>query len=219
MSILLHLETATPVCSVGISIHGELKALREITDQGFSHGEQLTLLIQQCLDDCSLKASDLNAVCVTSGPGSYTGLRIGVSTAKGLCYALQIPLIAVDALSALIEQVRTTEPTATICAMIDARRKEVFSLIQGADGTVVKPISADVLDETSYAAFEPFIVVGDGAPKMKEEWQGRHIVFREDVYASVKGQVKLAFERFQQKKFEDVAYFEPFYLKEFYTGK
>jgi len=213
---ILHLETATKVCSVALSFNGELKQLAEIDNDAFAHGEQLTLLVEEVLNKEGITVKELNAVSVASGPGSYTGLRIGVATAKGLCFALNIPLIAVDALTSLVEMAKSKiQEDKNLCAMIDARRMEVFSLIHSAAGEVLKPISADVLDENAYQAVEPFFYFGDGADKMKEHWGNRNCSFLE-VKASAVGQIRLAFEKYQKEQFEDVAYFEPFYLKEFY---
>jgi tRNA threonylcarbamoyladenosine biosynthesis protein TsaB len=215
MSWILHLETATKVCSVALSLNGKLHQLEEIADDQYAHGEQLTLLIEKVLKQASITPRDLVAVSVSSGPGSYTGLRIGVSTAKGLCYALGIPLIAVDSLSALANPAREKYPQQTLCSMIDARRMEVYSTIFAADGTVLKSMSADVLDENSYAAFEPFVFFGDGAPKMADLWKDRTSICDPELRCSAAGQVALAYEKFTRNEVEDVAYFEPLYLKEF----
>jgi tRNA threonylcarbamoyladenosine biosynthesis protein TsaB len=213
--MILHLETATKVCSVALSSNGKLLQLSEIDNDAFAHGEQLTVLIEKVIEQESITMQELTAVSVASGPGSYTGLRIGVATAKGLCYALNIPLIAVDALSSLAEMARLKFPGSVLCPMIDARRMEVFSAHFSPDGNFLKPISADVLDENSYSEYEPFVYFGDGAEKMKEIWKERNIQFA-DVKCSAEGQVRLATEKYNQQQFEDVAYFEPFYLKEFY---
>jgi tRNA threonylcarbamoyladenosine biosynthesis protein TsaB len=178
----------------------------------------ITLFIEDVLKQANILISYIVAVSVASGPGSYTGLRIGVSTAKGLCYALNIPLIAIDSLKSLEQVARMNQSTATIVSMIDARRMEVFSSIYNSDGEVVKPISADVLDENSYEQFLPFTVVGDAVGKVKNLWENRNIHFEEIYIASAKGQVKIGYEKFQKQEFEDVAYFEPFYLKDFVTG-
>lgn len=213
--MILHLETATKVCSVALSSNGKLLQLQEIDNDAFAHGEQLTVLIENVVQAEGLSMKDLTAVSVASGPGSYTGLRIGVATAKGLCYALNIPLISVDALSSLAEMARKRYPHSVLCPMIDARRMEVFSAHFSSKGEFLKPISADVLDENSYSEYEPFVYFGDGAEKMKEIWNGRNVEFA-DVKCSAEGQVRLATEKFNKAQFEDVAYFEPFYLKEFY---
>ncbi len=215
MAIILHLETATKVCSVALSRDGELIALKELEEEGYSHGENLTLFIQALIAEAGLTMKDLDAVSVASGPGSYTGLRIGAATAKGLCYALNIPLIAIDALTCLCELARPKYPNQNLCALIDARRMEVFGLIQDPNGETIKEIAADILDETSYSEFEPFVYFGDGAAKLDELWTGRNITIDRDIKSSAVGQIRLAHEKFQSKAFEDVAYWEPFYLKDF----
>lgn len=212
---ILHLETATKVCSVALSLNGQIKQLKEIQEAGFSHGENLTLLIEEILKSEGITANQLSAVSIASGPGSYTGLRIGVSTAKGFCYALSIPLIAVDALVSIQQNAIEKYPSQNIIPMIDARRMEVFAAVYNSKGEIIKPISADVLDENSYAEFEPFVACGDGAEKLKDLWKGRNIIFATEILSSATGQVKLAYQKFEQKAFEDVAYFEPFYLKDF----
>lgn len=215
MTRILHIETATTVCSVALSEAGRLLELAEITDQGFAHGEQLTVLIEKLMLKSKLQFSDLNAISVSSGPGSYTGLRIGVSTAKGLCYALKIPLISVNTLLSYTEIARQFYPNASLCAMIDARRMEVFSSLVTSENQLVKPPSADVLGEFSYTEFDPFVCFGDGSSKVKDLWANRSVTFA-DVTLSASGQVKLAYEKFLSNDFEDVAYFEPNYIKAFY---
>lgn len=217
-TLILHIETATKVCSVALSSDGELARIQEFKDDGYAHGEQLTILIQKVLDLQGITAADLSAVSVSAGPGSYTGLRIGVSTAKGLCYALNIPLISVDTLQSMAEVARIVYPDSNLCPMIDARRMEVFSLITNFDAAILKPVSADVLDENSYLDFEPFVCFGDGAQKMQELWGERNIEFDLELEPSAKGQIHLAYEKFLNREFEDVAYFEPAYLKEFYQA-
>ncbi|MCO5259913.1 MAG: tRNA (adenosine(37)-N6)-threonylcarbamoyltransferase complex dimerization subunit type 1 TsaB [Crocinitomicaceae bacterium] len=212
---ILHLETATKVCSVALSKNGQLVALKESDDSDYVHGEVITLYIQDVLENAGIQPNQLNAVSIASGPGSYTGLRIGVSTAKGLCYALDIPLIAIDALTSLVVLAQQKHSNSSICAMIDARRMEVFSVIYTGDFKLVKPISADVLTEDSYSSFEPFVVVGDGASKMTESWTSRNLSFDLAIKSSALGQLPIAFEKYNQQQFEDVAYFEPFYLKDF----
>jgi tRNA threonylcarbamoyladenosine biosynthesis protein TsaB len=219
VTYILHLETSTKVCSVALSENGTLRSFRDITDDQYAHGEKLTLLIQEILNECGLRPADLSAVSVASGPGSYTGLRIGVSTAKGLCYALKIPLIAVNAIESLAAFARERYPSEALCPMIDARRMEVYSAIFNSKDEEIKCLSADILDESSYSEFEPFVCFGDGSGKMKELWGGRNIVFDDELYCTARGQVKAAYKRFSESTFEDLAYFEPLYLKEFQGGK
>lgn len=218
MTTILHIETATKVCSVALSVDGELKQLQELKDDGYAHGEQLTILIQQVLDLQGITSRMLSAVSVSAGPGSYTGLRIGVSTAKGLCYVLGIPLVAVNTLKSMAAVGEMKYPDLNLCPMIDARRMEVFSLIMNPQSEIVKQVSADVLDEHSYTDFEPFVCFGDGAAKMQELWAGRQITFDRELEPSATGQVSVAYEKYLKRKFEDVAYFEPDYLKEFYQA-
>lgn len=219
MAWILHLETATKVCSVALSNNGKLVALNELEEEGYSHGENLTLLVESALKTAGIQLAELDAISIASGPGSYTGLRIGVATAKGYCYALKIPLIAIDALTSLCEIAREKHPDKTLCAMIDARRMEVYSIIQNAEGEVVKEISADILDETSYQSFQPFVYFGDGAAKLESVWNADEVAIDPSIKCSAAGQIRLAFDAFQNRKFEDVAYFEPFYLKDFLVGK
>lgn len=217
MTYILHIETATKVCSVALSKNGQLIQLAEINEDGYSHGEQLTCLIEKCLLQANVSLQELHAVSISSGPGSYTGLRIGVSTAKGLCYALKIPLIAIDSLVSLAVVGSKSYPHHVLCPMIDARRMEVYSAIYSPEFNVLKEISPDVIDEYSYAEFGQLICFGDGALKLSDVWKARNkITLDTSIFPSAAGQVTIAFQHFQNNKFEDVAYFEPFYLKAFY---
>jgi tRNA threonylcarbamoyladenosine biosynthesis protein TsaB len=215
---ILHLETSTKVCSVALSQDGQLKSVKEIADDQYAHGEQLTLLIDAALNAQELTPRDLSAVSVAAGPGSYTGLRIGVSTAKGLCYALGIPLIAIDSLTAMAYPATEKHPGKTLCPVIDARRMEVYSTIFSPSLEILKPLSADILDPQSYADLEPFVFFGDGAAKAVELWKDRDVQFDAEMRCTAAGQVKPAYEKFIAQAFEDVAYFEPLYLKEFQAG-
>lgn len=219
MGKILHIETATKACSIGVSENGELIAIKEELSAEFTHAKNITLFIDEVVKKAGWKLGDIDAIAVTSGPGSYTGLRIGVSTAKGLCYALEKPLIAVDALVSLAAQATQKHPGKTICAAIDARRMEIFSAIYECNLTPLKAISADVIEANTYFAFEPFVICGDGAEKLQSIWKNRAIEFDTAIYSSVKGQVAIAYEKFQVSAFENVAYFEPFYLKDFVGGK
>ena len=218
MAYILHLETSTKVCSVALSLNGNLIASKENEEDGYSHGENLTLFIQDVLRQASIKVQELNAVSVASGPGSYTGLRIGVSTAKGLCYPLNIPLIAIDSLTSLKEIAKEKHQNSTLCSLIDARRMEVYNLFYSENNELLKPISADIIEQDSYSQFEPFVYFGDGSQKLQELWEGRNCIADTSISSSAKGQTKLAFEKFQNQEFEDVAYFEPFYLKDFVSN-
>lgn len=218
MTYILHIETATKICSVALSRDGKLCQLKESSDEQYSHGEKLGLFIEEVLSLEKITAKNLSAVSVASGPGSYTGLRIGVSMAKGLCYGTNIPLIAIDALTSLKELAQEKHKNQTIIPMIDARRMEVFCSVFK-NGTLIKPIAAEILDENSFSDYEPFVVVGDAVSKLKEIWANRKIILDELIVSSAKGQIKLAWEKFQLKDFENLAYFEPFYLKDFVSNK
>jgi len=209
---ILHLETATKVCSVAISNNGTVISIKETVSDGYTHSESLTLFIQDVLNQAQLTLADLSAVSVSAGPGSYTGLRIGLSTAKGLCFALNIPLIAIDTLTALKNVMPSGEMP--VIPMLDARRMEVYAQVFDADGQTLQEIDAIVLTEDSFSDFEPFIVLGDGAAKCKEMWGHRNITWNENVLSSAKGQASIAYEKFQKKEFENLAYFSPIYLKD-----
>lgn len=211
--MILHIETSTKVCSVALSIDGNMIAIKEDGSDGFTHAENLTVFIDELMSASGKKYSDLKAISVASGPGSYTGLRIGVSSAKGLCYALGIPLIAVDALLSLAYQMKG-KTNVNLCPVIDARRMEVYSAIYSPDLSILKQISADVIQADSYQSFGKIMVAGDGAEKLKEIWAERKdVIFNDDVLASAKGQIQEAWRKYGQKDFENLAYFEPIYLK------
>ena len=218
MAYILHLETSTKVCSVALSLNGKIVALKENEEDGYSHGENLTLFIQDVLKQASISIKQLKAVSIASGPGSYTGLRIGVSTAKGLCYPLNIPLIAIDSLTSLKEIAIEKYPNSTLCPLIDARRMEVYNLFYSSSDELLKNISADIIDADSYSEFEPFVYFGDGAEKLQDIWINKNCLSDTTITSSAKGQVKLAFNKFENQEFEDVAYFEPFYLKDFVSN-
>ncbi len=212
---LLHVETATKVCSVALSLNGRQVAIKETNSDQYIHGESLNLFIEEVLCDAKIEIQDLNAVSISSGPGSYTGLRIGVSSVKGLCYGLGIPLISIPTLDALYFLAREKYTSESICIMLDARRMEVYSQIWGNDGAILKSLSADVLDEISYNEFDSFVCVGDGAEKMRNIWSPRSIHFDSSLIPSSVGQIKLAYNKFLVNDFVDVADFVPLYLKEF----
>ncbi|MBI3519505.1 MAG: tRNA (adenosine(37)-N6)-threonylcarbamoyltransferase complex dimerization subunit type 1 TsaB [Bacteroidetes bacterium] len=220
MAYLLHIESTSTVCSVAVSKDSELMALKELNN-GYTHAENVHLFIQQVLAEASLNASDLQAVCVSSGPGSYTGLRIGFSAAKGLAYALQIPMISVDTLKVLsVAAMAKVKSNAVYCPMMDARRMEVYTAAYDEQFINLLPVQALVLNESSITRFDfnkPTYVFGDGMPKAKELLQSlAHVSFIDDIAASASSMIPLAFEKYKARQFEDVAYVEPNYLKEFF---
>ena len=214
---ILHIETATKVCSVALSLNGELISCKESSNDEFVHGEQLTNYISEVISSANIQLENIAAVSVSSGPGSYTGLRIGVSTAKGLCFGLSIPLIAVPSLLSLIYLAKERHPKTTICAMFDARRMEVFRQVVDENGLELLPVGPQVVDEYSMVDFAPFLAVGDGSNKIKELWMERNVKFDDSIVPSAKGQVTLAYQKYSAQDFEDIAYFVPNYGKEFYT--
>jgi tRNA threonylcarbamoyladenosine biosynthesis protein TsaB len=214
---ILHIETATKVCSVAVSLNGELISCKESSSDEYIHGEQLTNYISEVISSANIQLENIAAVSVSSGPGSYTGLRIGVSTAKGLCFGLSIPLIAVPSLSSLIYLAKERHPNTTICAMFDARRMEVFRQVVDENRVELVSVGPQVLDEYSMVDFEPFLAVGDGTNKIKELWGNRNIQFDDAIVPSAKGQRILANQKLKAQDFEDIAYFVPNYGKEFYT--
>jgi len=216
--LILHIETATKICSVAISENGNLIDCIETSSEGYVHGEKLTLFIQELMARNSILANQLSAVSFSAGPGSYTGLRIGLSTTKGLCYALAIPLIGLNTLEILAHSAKNISEL-NIISMLDARRMEVYAQIFDKDAQELTPIEAVVVDENTFETFEPFIAIGDGVEKLKSIWEHRkQILFEEETLLSARNQVKLAFNKYSQQEFEDLAYFTPFYLKEFTVG-
>lgn len=213
---ILSIETSTDVCSVAIHLSGELKACAELNEKGV-HSAKIMSLIEEVLRKASLQISDLKAVAVSEGPGSYTGLRIGVSTAKGLCFGLGIPLVAVNTLQGLAFQLKQADKQATIIALLDARRMEVYSQVFSAQGEILRVLKAEVLDELIYAGYlDQGLVyfIGDGAGKASSLIQHQNAQFLENqVSANSVGEI--AWLKYEKQEFEDLAYFVPNYLKEF----
>jgi tRNA threonylcarbamoyladenosine biosynthesis protein TsaB len=221
MSLILALETATSSCSVALSQDGQLIASREINERNV-HASHITLFIEQVLTDAGRKIKELDAVAVSKGPGSYTGLRIGVSTAKGLCYALDIPLIAINTLEAMASGLIKSgqfEKDTLFCPMIDARRMEVFTAIYDFENNEVSPVEAKIIDEGSFSDLllkHKIVFFGDGAAKCEQVFgENSNAVIISDFVNSAKDLTGIAFNKFERKDFEDVAYFEPYYLKDF----
>ena len=215
MTYILNLETATKNCSVSISQDGKTILCKEMAEAGYSHAEKLHVFIEESLKESKLSFNDLSAIAVSQGPGSYTGLRIGVSAAKGLCFALNLPLISVDTLQVLASQLSITE--GVIIPMIDARRMEVYSAIFTSKFDKIREVQAEILTENSFEGFSETIhFVGDCAEKAKTVLTNANFIFHEEIiYPSANEMGVLSYQKFQQNEFEDVAYFEPYYLKDF----
>lgn len=240
MALILNIETATTVCSVSLAKDGHLLALKE-QDGDYSHAENLTVFIEDVVKQANIKLSAIDAVAVSKGPGSYTGLRIGVSTAKGLCYALNKPLIAVDTLQYLsltlsshseqyysnrsggIYEGGEEQNVVFFCPMLDARRMEVYCGIYNTENEVVKPVSAEIIDKNSFSDLLQNHLIyffGNGAIKCKAVLShNKNAVFIDNVNPSAAKMITLSENAFNNGAFEDVAYFEPFYLKDFIAGK
>lgn len=224
MALILNLETATKVCSVTLSLDGEEVVTKEIRSEKFSHSENLNLFVEAIFNETNYSIKDLDAVAVSKGPGSYTGLRIGVSTAKGFCYALDIPLISIDSLES-VAYLALQEPVNFafdyIIPLFDARRMEVYSAVYTNDLIQVEGVKAEVIEDDSYSEFlidGKVLFLGPGAEKCQPNFIGEHISFNLDIEVSAKGMIELAEQKYNRDDFEDVAYFEPFYLKEFIAG-
>ncbi|NNF02664.1 MAG: tRNA (adenosine(37)-N6)-threonylcarbamoyltransferase complex dimerization subunit type 1 TsaB [Bacteroidia bacterium] len=216
---ILQIETSTSMCSVAISEDGQTAVCVEKNEANI-HGAQLLPMIDEALAELKITFDDLSAIAVSKGPGSYTGLRIGVASAKGLCYGLNIPLISVPTLQSFSELVVKKSTTSKfLCPMLDARRMEVYTARFDRDTNYVEKESARILDDdffNSFDANEAWCFFGPGMNKAsefiskKENWK-----MIDDQWPSAKGMSKLAFEAFKEKRFEDIAYYEPFYLKDF----
>lgn len=237
--MILQIETATTVCSVALAKDGKIIAFKQV-DQRNIHAEVITVFIEELLVETSSHYADIDAIAVSCGPGSYTGLRIGISTAKGLCFALDKPLIAIETLESMAQgiiddpallstfnlQPSTLNPqvsTLLLCPMIDARRMEVYTAIFNINGENIVPTAAEIIDEHSFAGLlkeNKILFFGDGAEKCREVLgHNANVYFLPEFTNSATHLTKKAAEKFAKKDFEDVAYFEPFYLKDFIAGK
>lgn len=217
MAILLNLETATTNCSVSIAKDGELIVLKEHNSSNYSHAEQLHIFIEEALQEASLSIKDIDAIAVSKGPGSYTGLRIGVSAAKGLCFSLNVPLISIATLESMAHQVVLEENT-VIIPVLDARRMEVYSSVFNASYSEIRETRAEIIDENSFSEYTEkgkVIIAGSGAEKCKEILTHPNFICNTAIVPSAKEMASLSYQKFKDKNFEDIAYFEPYYLKDF----
>lgn len=228
MALILSIETTTSVCSVAIAKDGTLLSLREL-DSKNSHAEVLNGYIEEVLAESKSTLADLSAVAVSEGPGSYTGLRIGVSTAKGLCYSLDIPLINISTLKSLAfhtskntDNELLDKENLLFCPMIDARRMEAYTAHFNAQNKEIRKVEAEVIDENTYLELldkHAFVFSGDGAGKYQGLYGNNpNAHFYPEILLSAKGMIVLAEEKFKAEDFADLAYFEPFYLKAFIAG-
>lgn len=218
MARILSIETSTSICSVALHERGELCALAEIKEPG-AHAEKLLQLVDDAFEQAGMSFGDLDAVAVSQGPGSYTGLRIGVSTAKGIAFGQDIPLIGINTLQAMAAS-QAIQRGEYVVAVLDARRKEVYTQTFGDLLQEITPIESLILEEGVFASIlekGKVVFVGDGVQKVKAEVRHQHAIFREDWEQSLsaKNMGRLAFEKFARQDWEDLAYFVPNYLKEF----
>jgi len=228
MPKLLHIDTANQFCSVALSEDNHLIGLHETSEKN-AHSRVITIFIQQLLEENKIKPAELSAVAVSMGPGSYTGLRIGVSAAKGLCFALNIPLIGINTLQLMalgtIEAAGDTgilTSDALVCPMIDARRMEVYSALYDWKGNEIRETLAEILDEKSYSDLigrQPVIFSGNGTEKLKPLISGhKNALFADNFNPSAKYMIGIAYQKFLMAQFENTAYCEPFYLKDYIAG-
>lgn len=214
---LLHLETSSKNCSVSISREGEVLSLCEERSDNYKQSENLHLFVKWALEGAEIELSEVDAVSLGKGPGSYTGLRIGASAAKGFCFALGIPLLAVESMETMVEP-HLEEEFELIIPLIDARRMEVYTAVyDGKTGEKLSDTQSLILEEDSFAQYNQkrVLFVGDGAEKAKEILLLPNAQFNTETYPSAKYLMKKAEQLYKEKNFEDIAYFEPFYLKEF----
>jgi tRNA threonylcarbamoyladenosine biosynthesis protein TsaB len=224
--MILCLETATPVCSVALCDRDGKISIRESRDIR-SHATRLTVFIEELLKEAGVRIEELEAVAVSKGPGSYTGLRIGVSVAKGIAYGASLPLIGVDTTRSMFNGIIGIAPekygaddTSIFCPMIDAKRMEVYYSLFDSRGNVIKEISAEIIDDKSFSGIpesSKMIFFGDGSVKCRDVTSHRNSVFEEDFFISAGFMTKTVYEEYNAGHFENVAYFEPFYLKDFIT--
>ena len=217
---ILNIETATTNCSVSISKDAETIVLKEDNDKNYSHAERLHVYIDDLLKEANINSNELDAISVSRGPGSYTGLRIGVSAAKGLCFALNKPLISVPTLEALAHQVKIDN--GVIVSMLDARRMEVYSAIYDSDYNEIRETQAQILDETSFVDYLQkgnVYFIGNGVEKTKILINHPNAYFIEDKLPSANDMSLLAYTKHKKNDTENVAYFEPYYLKDFVALK
>ncbi len=221
--MILQIETATSVCSAALSDKGHTVSTKELNEPNV-HASQLTLLVDALMQDAGLRFSDLDAVAVSMGPGSYTGLRIGVSAAKGFCYAADLPLIAVPTLQAMAWGFRNSKSMilaekALLVPMVDARRMEVYMGVFDQELEVVVDTSAEIIDEQSFFHYGndiPVVLFGNGADKLMGVFEGNKQVDVQSGFLNSASHMScLAFRKLEQGQLEDVAYFEPYYLKDF----
>ena len=227
MGLILQIETATASCSVALARDGNILSVKQINERNI-HAEVITLFIEELVTSTGLRYADLDAIAVSCGPGSYTGLRIGISTAKGLCFALDKPLIAIETLEAMAYgaismDINPSTGDILFCPMIDARRMEVFTAVFNRNGDKIKQITGEIVDENSFSELlkgNNILFFGDGAEKCMDVLDvNPNAHFLPGFVNSASYLTQKAFEKLKNKDFENVVFFEPYYLKDFIAGK
>ena len=225
MANILNIETSTEVCSVTLAKDGETLFQKE-SSEGLNHSQMLSVFIEDLFKNNNIGFDELDAVAVSKGPGSYTGLRIGVSVAKGLCYGLNIPLISVGSIEAMgyyvalnsTEYISDKQDDMLFCPMIDARRMEVYTALFNLKGEQLLPVTAEIIDENSFAAYldkHPIMFFGNGAEKCRAKLTHPNALYTGPEKTSARFMQSLSEKKYNKREFENVAYFEPFYLKDF----
>ena len=215
MALILAIETSTSVCSVAVHSSGKLLSLAEL-DQSGAHAEKIMGLVNKALDQAGIELKELDAIAVSEGPGSYTGLRIGVSTAKGLAFGLDKPLLGINTLQAIATTIDS--PSDFIIPVLDARRMEVYYQVFDKNYQPISKLDFEILTDKSfenYLSQGKVVFVGDAVGKIQQVISGAEVEIRKDVHFSASHLGNLAFQKFEKKEFEDIAYFVPNYLKEF----
>ena len=216
MAYILNIETATKNCSVALAFEGKLIAIKEINSGSYSHAELLHPFVKEVLEMAKISINQIQAIAVSKGPGSYTGLRIGVSAAKGFCFAQNIPLISIETLRSLAHSLAINE--GVIAPLLDARRMEVYSAVFSSKHEQIRAIEAQIINENSFEEYlkqGQVYFLGDGAEKCKDLLTHSNAVFIDNQFPSAKEMCALSYVKFKKNDIEDVAYFEPFYLKDF----
>lgn len=212
MGLILHIETSTKNCSVSIANNGHFLSLVEEHTKNHIHAEKLHQFIQYAVEGANINLSELEAICVSKGPGSYTGLRIGISSAKGLCYGLKIPMMSIDTLTIMVQKVFSKD--GLLIPMIDAKQEKVYTAIFNHEKKMLTPITIKTVEKNIFKDYskQKILIFGDGAINVENLFNFKYIT---NIYPSSKYMISLAEKLFQQKKFENIIYFEPFYLKDF----
>jgi len=216
LAYILNIETATKNCSVALAFEGKLIAIKEINSGSYSHAELLHPFVKEVLEMAKISINQIQAIAVSKGPGSFTGLRIGVSAAKGFCFAQNIPLISIETLRSLAHSLAINE--GVIAPLLDARRMEVYSAVFSSKHEQIRAIEAQIINENSFEEYlkqGQVYFLGDGAEKCKDLLTHSNAVFMDNQFPSAKEMCALSYVKYKKNDIEDVAYFEPFYLKDF----